>query len=424
MRIHAILLLALSLVLGACGPPAGAPETEREIALEAAVLRNAADSLGLDLVVDPALRQAARDVALLTGAGFAGDVQEALRQAASEQGALDPIPFVVYGTTAQAWPAELLRRFEAGLASLPPRERRLCTHVAVGVVACRSRRFGILPHRTWSALLLVSQRAITFSRLPAEPQPGERFTFAGEVFPPFRSPEVLLTDPNGRVRVLDDLGGEQRAFRSYVHLDAGAGEYQLEVLGRDDMGPRVLGLGALHARSEGEPTPHAALIARARRGGPLPEDPQPPASTASSDPAREEARMMALVNRDRRRAGVAPLTADPQLAALARAHSEDMLAHSFFAHISPRTGPLAARAAAAHIPFRRIAENIALHRDVGEAEEALLRSPGHRANLVDPEFTRMGIGVAIAHDEDGTARVYVTQNFMVPSAALSPARIP
>jgi uncharacterized protein YkwD len=65
------------------------------------------------------------------------------------------------------------------------------------------------------------------------------------------------------------------------------------------------------------------------------------------------------------------------------------------------------------LQYQRVAENIAVHRDVDEAEAALLRSPGHRANLLDPEFECVGVGVAFATDADGNRRVYVTQNFLV-----------
>lgn len=417
--------LALALLLSGCGAAPDDAGSSAELAIESHLVRVAADTLGMSLQPDSTLRSAARDLALLIAGGFAGDVQEALRQATSEQCALDPVPYLVYGTSDAEWPAELLRRFQAGLAAMPARERRLCTHVAVGIAAHRQRR-GLLPsRRVWSVMLLVSQRALAYQRFPVAGQPGDRFLFEGEIFAPFRTPQILLTDPSGRVRRLENLAPERTTFRTYVHFDAGAGEYQLEVLGQDDMGPRVLGLGALHARAEGTPSPHAERLAAARRGESAPGGtPALGSARRATDASQEESRMAALVNRDRRRAGVPPLQLDPQLAALARSHSRDMLEHGFFAHVSPRTGPLGERAAAAGIAFRRIAENLALHRDVEGAEQALLRSPGHRANILDPEFTHLGIGVVLGHEVDGAPRVYVTQNFLVRSTAMSAAQSP
>ena len=48
--------------------------------------------------------------------------------------------------------------------------------------------------------------------------------------------------------------------------------------------------------------------------------------------------MLALINRDRQRARLPPVTLDEQLAAVARAHTRDMIEHDFVGHVSPRTG--------------------------------------------------------------------------------------
>ncbi len=100
---------------------------------------------------------------------------------------------------------------------------------------------------------------------------------------------------------------------------------------------------------------------------------------------------------------------------MAQAHSRDMRDRQFFAHVSPTTGRLADRADDIGIRYRRIGENIAVGYDVYEAQEALMRSPGHRKNLLDPSFTQVGVGVAFAQDAQGRRRVYVTQNFLVPN---------
>jgi uncharacterized protein YkwD len=58
------------------------------------------------------------------------------------------------------------------------------------------------------------------------------------------------------------------------------------------------------------------------------------------------------------------------------------------------------------------AENIAMGPLLTEAEESLLRSPGHRAAILSPEATHFGVGVA-SRNEQGFGRVhYVTQIFL------------
>jgi len=199
-------------------------------------------------------------------------------------------------------------------------------------------------------------------------------------------------------------------------LDAGPGEYQLEVLARDDMGPRVLGLCSLHALPAGQRPVHERLLAAAREGTlAAPKRPLPESTVPTATPAEAEQRMLFLLNRDRRRAGLRPLELDPELETMARAHSRDMLRNDFFAHVSPRSGRLVERAESAGVRYARLGENIAVHGDVDAAEAALLRSPGHRVNILDPSFTHVGIGIAFGTDTDGERRMYITQNFMVPA---------
>jgi len=120
----------------------------------------------------------------------------------------------------------------------------------------------------------------------------------------------------------------------------------------------------------------------------------------------ERAAMRAWINADRAAEGRPALAADRSLDAVAESHARDMAAHRFFSHTSPTTGAPADRAAAAGISFRMLAENIALNQSVRAAHEALMRSPGHRANLLHGGLRRVGIG--LARGPDG---VYVTQLF-------------
>jgi uncharacterized protein YkwD len=184
-------------------------------------------------------------------------------------------------------------------------------------------------------------------------------------------------------------------------------------MGRYDMGPRVLGLASLHVSPDDGPNHYEMLLAAARNGTLQPIT-RPANRKRPRNDREAEAELLQLVNRDRRRAGVPTLVEMPELSRMARAHSQEMRDRGFFAHVSPRTGRLIDRAQAANIPFRRIGENIAVGDDVYQAQHALMRSPGHRMNLLDPEFTHVGLGVALFEDDDGRMRVYVTENFLVP----------
>jgi len=120
----------------------------------------------------------------------------------------------------------------------------------------------------------------------------------------------------------------------------------------------------------------------------------------------DTAAMLGWINEARATEGLSPLAADPRLDAVAESHSLDMASHRFFSHTSPTTGAPADRAAAAGLAYRALAENIALNQSPRGAHEALMRSPGHRANLLDGDLRRVGLG--IVRGPDG---FYVTQYF-------------
>jgi uncharacterized protein YkwD len=107
-----------------------------------------------------------------------------------------------------------------------------------------------------------------------------------------------------------------------------------------------------------------------------------------------------LTNEQRRRQGLAPLAWDESLAAAARAHSSDMLQRRFFSHVTPEGRSLQGRLAPGYV---RAGENIwsgsghnypdswGLARAI---VDAWLASPGHRANMLDPHYSHLGVGIA------------------------------
>ena len=73
-----------------------------------------------------------------------------------------------------------------------------------------------------------------------------------------------------------------------------------------------------------------------------------------------------------------------------------MLKLGYFAHNSPVSGSPSDRLQAAGISFRVAGENLAYAPTVEIAHRGLMNSPGHRANILSPDFTRVGIGVIVA----------------------------
>lgn len=127
---------------------------------------------------------------------------------------------------------------------------------------------------------------------------------------------------------------------------------------------------------------------------------------APPDPSLE-AQMLELVNQERAEAGRAPLAADPALTEVARQHSADMFARGYFSHITPEGRSPFDRIRAAGISYSAAGENLALAPTLSLAHTGLMNSPGHRANILQTSFGRVGIGIL----DGGACGLMVTQKF-------------
>ena len=127
-----------------------------------------------------------------------------------------------------------------------------------------------------------------------------------------------------------------------------------------------------------------------------------PLQASSSDALEME--VFSLVNADRAASGLAPLTIDPSLVAIARWRSEDMAVQGYFSHdISGVAGDYVFRVMREQsVTYRVAGENLArIYASPDQSalvESALMASPTHRANIMRPAYTHVGVGVAIAPD--------------------------
>lgn len=120
-----------------------------------------------------------------------------------------------------------------------------------------------------------------------------------------------------------------------------------------------------------------------------------------------ELKMINLVNEERVKVGVPPLTSDPSLRDVARDHSADMFLQGYFAHFSPEGLNVADRADKLDISYQVIGENLAYAPSVELAHNGLMNSPGHKANILSSDYHSVGIGIADG-DENG---IMITQVF-------------
>lgn len=120
-----------------------------------------------------------------------------------------------------------------------------------------------------------------------------------------------------------------------------------------------------------------------------------------------EAEMLRMVNQERLKNGLKALTLDTAMTKVARLHSKDMFARGYFSHYTPEKVSPYDRMEQAKITYIRAGENISLGPTLILSHNGLMNSPGHRANILKPNFGRLGIGIM----DGGRYGLMITQDF-------------
>ncbi len=152
------------------------------------------------------------------------------------------------------------------------------------------------------------------------------------------------------------------------------------------------------------PTPQTTLT--------KPTSTPPKPNTPPPAPKPEDA-MLALINKARNDAGLQNLQVDPKLAQIAYDRSLDMATKNYFSHTSPTGETFFTILKADNIPYHYAAENIAdndfsASQTVQVAFNGWMNSPGHKANILNANYTLTGIGIATSK----TGLIYYTQVFL------------
>jgi uncharacterized protein YkwD len=253
------------------------------------------------------------------------------------------------------------------------------------------------PYRSlWLVLLAV--RKFSMQAFPTSGDPGSVLPLLFRVDPEFERVAVAITGTGGQVDFVE-VGQSDGWVVAAVPLEDRAGSQWIELLGYGSRGPQVL---ALFPVAVGRRPPTSWV------GNPRGDE------SWITDIEQAEAFAAELLAQDRRRFGLPTLTRDPVLDAVARAHSADMAASGYFGHVSSVTGSIVDRLASVDYEARFAAENIAMGASLSEAQEGLMRSPGHRATLLSLDATHFGIGVARDHRDDVGTVYLLTQVFASP----------
>lgn len=125
--------------------------------------------------------------------------------------------------------------------------------------------------------------------------------------------------------------------------------------------------------------------------------------------------LLEAVNSEREKHGLRPVKLDTTLTQVAEFYACRMIEGRFFGHQDPFDGSTVdTRAVNFGYAYRKVGENLAAgHNTVAEVMAHWMRSPGHRANILDPAFKDLGIAVR----QGGEFGVYWVQEFGRPITA-------
>ncbi|WP_202709037.1 CAP domain-containing protein [Sporosalibacterium faouarense] len=107
----------------------------------------------------------------------------------------------------------------------------------------------------------------------------------------------------------------------------------------------------------------------------------------------EKQTLLNLINKERVAAGLNPLKIDPDLTRIAQLKSQDMYDNSYFSHESPVFGKTSSLIRKQGIRYYSYGENIGRTYSVYRAHNGFMNSPGHKANIMNPNYTHIGLGI-------------------------------
>ena len=265
----------------------------------------------------------------------------------------------------------------------------------------RFNRFGIAKFqagRSFSFGVILSARLVQLQPVPRRVNAMTTLQIAGRLLPPGRTAIGYVTSPSGTAQMRGQMSGADFAFA--VRLTT-PGVYRIEIMSDAGQGPAIAAILPIHV-GVGEEVQLAAGSTEATD------------LIATAPTEAIVARVLERLNQARVAAGAAALPLDPSLTRLALGHSQDMVDHDFFAHVSPMLGDPFQRAVNAQLPLQWTGENIALAPSAESAHQGLMDSPGHRMNMLNADHNRVGIGVVRGKSRGSGLYVSVEFGYALP----------
>lgn len=347
----------------------------RQHALEGALREAASASCrGKHVEIDPDLSRAARSFVAALQEGRAPLVASAL----SFYAGLESTAPASVGAVATISPPS---RADRAVGDLVP---KTCSFDRAGVAA------GEIAGGRAAVAVLTASQPVRLRPIPGRVDPGAEVTIEGSLAPGLRDPKLFVSQPGGTIeeRPLRAQGSRIRADVRFPRK----GEAVVEILATGSGGPQVVAIRRIFV---GMAPPRS-----------------PPKEQADRDPGIGG--VESAIARLRAQHGLTLLKRDAELDKVAELHSREMARTGTFAHVLASDGSVGDRLDRAGYARKAAGENIGLGETPLAAHEGIESSPAHLSNLLDPRFSRLGIGIARGPSPDGGEGTYLTEVLASP----------
>ncbi|MBI4994915.1 hypothetical protein HZC21_04720 [Candidatus Peregrinibacteria bacterium] len=237
---------------------------------------------------------------------------------------------------------------------------------------------------------------IQIKNFPEIFQNPEHFTFEGKTLS-LISNKAAFTLPNGQVKEIifaENNLPSNTDFKIEMDLDA-YGTYIFEI---NDPGGGAVVNAPIYVGQDIPLLPDFFALNPAKLD-----------QTALNDLNQARQKLLELINLDRAKYSLSPISLSNELNQIAQGHSDNMIKLNFFGHIDPFGKGPEDRRKAAKFPAA-VKENLAKSATLELAQAGLMRSPIHRIAILDPSVAQVGFGIA----KNTEGYLFVTQNFAEP----------
>jgi len=250
-------------------------------------------------------------------------------------------------------------------------------------------REGRLSKPTFRAVLVLGDEPVVLDPLPRRLALGQQAMLTGQLQGDLESPNVTISDTKGQTSSPPQAPG--RSFKAELRCGDKPGTIRVEISAERAGSGRVV---ANFPVACGTDLPTTVPVA---------------ATPWPSEVAAQEKKVLEIINAERTAAGLPALAWDPAVAGVARKLSEGLSDESRRAAAG---GLVVEQLQKAGVGTALLVVNPAQGVTVDDAQERLLTSPGHRANLMNPEVNQAGVGITTLTGKTGATTTYLAEIFV------------